>query len=134
MKLIQSTDKTILCAAASCLLLMGGALSGAEPPAPASVTLPPVVAKVNGVEIGIDQFWGRILNTAGTAVLTSLVDEILLEQEADKVLGLAAKKGKVSSASKKFNKEIQERFQTFRKQFDDEKSFQAQLIASGITV
>lgn len=106
----------------------------------ATFTLPPIVAKVNGVEISINQFWKRLLGISGNAVLTALVDEVLIEQEADKVLlsKEKSKKGKLkskqSSTAKELEAEVDKRLTAFRKQFQDEQTFQQQLKNSGVQV
>lgn len=92
-------------------------------PASPAIFLPDVVASVNGVDISAPPFWGRLLKSAGGTVLTSLVDEILLEQEAKKALGSRAQKGIGSETDKKISE--------LEKQFPDKKAFQEQLKASG---
>lgn len=99
------------------------------PAAGAPLTLPPVVASVNGVEIGVNQFWRGLINSAGSNVLTALVDDILIEQEYQKKFGAPkAKKGD------KTEQEVDRRFEQLRKQFQDEQTFQKQLANAGISV
>ena len=92
--------------------------------------VPPVVAKVNGVDITVNQFWSRILANAGSAVLTSLVDEILIEQEAEKVKLISDKK----IGLKGVEKEVDKRAADLKKQFKDEQNFQAQLANAGLNL
>ena len=108
----------------------------------AAVALPPVVAKVNNVDITIMQFWSRLLAGAGNTVLTSLVDEILIEQEAEKAGILPQKdnktaKGKggrktIKGKDAEVEVDIDRRLGELKKQFKDEAAFQKQLNDSGL--
>lgn len=89
-------------------------------------TLPPVVANVNGTPIAVQEFWGRLMTNGGTQVLTGMVDEILIAQEASKSLS----KGK----AKEIDAEVAKRFGELKKQFQDEKTFITQLQNSGVKV
>lgn len=97
-----------------------------------AISLPPVVARVNGVDIFVQPFWGRLLKSAGGAVLASLVDDILLEQEAEKTLGsFGDKKKSASRAQRNISSDVDKKISELEKQFPDKKAFEEQLKASG---
>ncbi|OGR87841.1 MAG: hypothetical protein A3A86_00355 [Elusimicrobia bacterium RIFCSPLOWO2_01_FULL_60_11] len=94
--------------------------SAATAPAPA---LPAVVATVNGADIPGGRFWNLLIARAGNAVLTDLVDEVLLEQQAKKVLG---------NSQGGLDSEADKRIADLKKQFKDQASFDQQLKTAGI--
>ncbi len=100
-----------------------------------SPSLPPIVAKVNGVDIPLSRFWSGLLTSAGDTVLTALVDEILIEQEMDKKFGVEpAASGRKNKALEKLDQEVAKRYGEFKKQFKDEETFLAQIRNAGATV
>lgn len=92
-------------------------------------SLPGVAARVNGVDIPTELLWNRVIASAGNTALTGLVDEILVEQEAEKRLDLssARKRRKVES-------EVDRRLADLKKQFKDESAFEKQLKGSGVSL
>ena len=97
-------------------------------PAPKVFSLPGVAAQVNGVDIPTEQLWNRVIASAGSAALTGLVDEVLIEQEATKRLGLSSKRTR-----NKIEDQVSKRFSDFKKQFKDDAAFQKQLKDAAVT-
>lgn len=89
--------------------------------AAAPAKIPPVLATVNGVPIKRSEAMDRAWKQYGTAVLSEMVDEILIRQAA-KALSLQADP-----------KEVDARLKRIESQFPDEATFQKRLAQTGST-
>ncbi len=103
-------------------------------PAVASIPAPSIVATVNGADITLERFWNALLANAGNAVLTSIADEILLDQEAEKAFGPLKGVKSPGKARKSIEAEVDLKISEFKKRFPDGKAFEAQLKTSKLTL
>jgi foldase protein PrsA len=81
-----------------------------------------VVAVVNGVEITRDEFLQRLTETIGKPLLDQMINEIILQQKAEKE--------KVEVTSKEIDAKIEE----MKKQFPNEQVFKQQLSRGNMTI
>jgi foldase protein PrsA len=134
-------EKVWSAAVLAAFLMSGSPLSAAEPQKSMSenhqlsavsapvFSLPASAARVNGVEIPTERLWNRMVASAGSAALTGLVDEVLIEQEAVRQFSLNSPKNK-----QKMEEEIAKRFSDFKKQFANEAAFEKQLKEARISI
>ncbi len=88
--------------------------------------LPATIADVNGTPIPAQAFWVRLMNEGGRQVLSSMVDDILIDQEGRNTFS----KGQLGDIEAEGQKILAD----FKNQFQDEKTFQAQLQNSGVSL